>query len=102
QNPRENSQWFEWFQDERERIQWTNRLANLALLSGRKNSKAGNFALDEKLDVYFKDKMSNYGITVSIMPFVNKNKNMWTPLMLEARQKEFLSELKHPDVWDLD
>ena len=43
QNPPEVSQWIEWFPDEEERKQWTNRLANLVLLSRRKNGQALNY-----------------------------------------------------------
>ncbi|MCY4127615.1 MAG: DUF262 domain-containing HNH endonuclease family protein, partial [Gammaproteobacteria bacterium] len=43
QNPAEGSQWIEWFPNAEERAQWTHRLANLVLLSRRKNTRASNF-----------------------------------------------------------
>ena len=38
QRPAAGSRWMEWFADDEEREQWTHRLANLVLLSRRKNA----------------------------------------------------------------
>ena len=47
QNPSENSQWRKDFTDE-ERDLWTHRVANLVLISKRKNSKLSNLDYEEK------------------------------------------------------
>ena len=47
QNPSENSQWRKDFTDE-ERDLWTHRIANLVLISKRKNSKLSNLDYEEK------------------------------------------------------
>ena len=48
QNPRRDSQWMVWFPTEDERRYWTHRLANLVLLSHRKNARASNWDFERK------------------------------------------------------
>ena len=52
QNPNDDSKWIRCFSDE-EREYWTHRLANLVLLSRRKNSQAQNYEFDRKKTEYF-------------------------------------------------
>ena len=52
QNPRSDSKWCKDF-TEHERTEWTNKLANLVLLSHRKNSRAQNYDFDRKKNEYF-------------------------------------------------
>ena len=49
-----DSQWDYWFSDREEHNYWLHRLANLVLLTHRKNSSAGNWDLDRKKSTYFK------------------------------------------------
>lgn len=53
QNPGRNSQWLKDFPDEGERKMWTDRLANLVLLSGQMNIKAQNYEFNLKKEEYF-------------------------------------------------
>lgn len=48
QNPKAGSRWLVDFPDEQVRISWVHRLANLVLLTRRKNTQASNFDFDEK------------------------------------------------------
>ena len=56
QSPAENSTWLTWFPDADARDLWTHRLANLVLLSRRKNAQAQNFDFDRKKEEYFQKK----------------------------------------------
>lgn len=63
-NPVKDSEWTHLF-NEQQRIEWTNKLGNLVLLSGKKNSQAQNFEFDKKKSVYFfaQNKKTNFIIT---------------------------------------
>jgi Protein of unknown function (DUF1524) len=54
QTPKKASRWLQWFPDEKERSDWVHRVANLVLLTRKKNSEAQNFEFDIKKDKYFK------------------------------------------------
>lgn len=88
QNPSENSEWLEIF-DDRTRAEWTNRLGNLVLLSGRKNSKAQNYAFDKKKAVYFKEKSTAFRITRQL-----ENNDKWTQKQLKERHEGLLNDAK--------
>jgi len=62
QNPSEDSEWVKIFTKE-EREEWTNRLGNLVLLSGWRNSKAQNYDFKTKKEIYFKPKWTPFRIT---------------------------------------
>ena len=90
QNPPVNSQWRQWFPDE-EREQWVHRLANLVLLSRRKNSEASNYDFATKKQTYFRSRSG-------VVPFVLTGQVMpeaeWRPAQLEKRQESLLAALK--------
>lgn len=89
QTPRSDSEWCDNFTSD-ERTKWTNRLANLVLLSHRKNSKAQNYDFDKKKEVYFrKGGMPTFPLTLQVL-----NENEWTPEILKRRQKSLLNILK--------
>lgn len=88
QNPRADSQWFEWFPNDLEREQWTHRLANLVLLSRRKNTRASNFEFERKKLEYFKREFSPFPLTMPVL-----QEEEWTPSVLEERQEELLGRL---------
>lgn len=89
QTPRSGSEWGDNFTED-ERTKWTNRLANLVLLSHRKNSRAQNYDFDKKKEVYFKKGgMPTFPLTLQVL-----NENEWTPEILERRQKSLLNILK--------
>ena len=95
QHPKDGSQWMEWFPDEQERKEWTHRIANLVLLSRRKNAQASNFEFERKKREYF----SSEGVTpFSLTTFV-LSEGEWTPEVLEERQEALMEKLK--DEWSL-
>ena len=53
QRPSDGSQWLDWFPDPDERGEWTHAIANLVLLSRRKNSQASNYEFEQKKTAYF-------------------------------------------------
>jgi len=88
QAPPQNSEWVEIFSEE-ERTEWTNKLGNLVLLSGRKNSKAQNYDFNKKKIVYFKGKSTPFRITHEV-----ENKDTWTLEELKARHQKLLNDAK--------
>ena len=90
QSPADDSQWMEWFPDEEERAQWTHRLANLVLLSRRKNTRASNYEFDRKKSEYFqRDGTTTFALTTKVV-----HQSEWTPTVLEHRQRELIGALK--------
>lgn len=95
QNPKAGSQWEGWIPDSTTRSLWVHRLGNLALLSRKKNSSAGNYDFDKKKESYFKKKgVSPFQITTQVI-----SETEWTEPVLIARQQLLLSKLV--DVWSL-
>ena len=91
QHPQENSKWFEWFPDEEIRKQWTHRLANLVLLSHRKNSQANNREFKHKKITYFRrdSKRTPFVLTNEVI-----DESKWTPKILKRRQKALIKAFK--------
>lgn len=89
QNPKPDSQWLVDF-DEDERDWWTHRLANLVLLSSRKNSEAQNYDFVEKKKRYFQSEkgVANFALTTQVV-----NAATWTPASLQVRQDELVGTL---------
>lgn len=95
QTPEADSKWIEWFPNEEERDEWKHRLANLVLLSRRKNTRASNFEFDRKKKEYFqREGFPPFPLT---MPVISEEE--WTPKVLEDRQEMLLQKLK--DEWRL-
>ena len=97
QNPQKSSKWLEWFPDEAIRESWVHRLANLALLSRKKNSEAQNFEFDTKKEKYFK---SDKGVSPFVLTTQVLAEHDWTPALLQTRQQALLEKLK--TLWSLD
>ncbi|MCK1658603.1 DUF262 domain-containing protein [Bradyrhizobium sp. 151] len=97
QNPSNGSKWLTDFPDAAERERWVHKLANLVLLTRRKNSQASNFDFLEKKDKYFAMKagVANFAITSNVL----KEKD-WTVATLERRQAEILGAIVQ--LWRLD
>lgn len=90
QNPRQGSRWLKSFSDEDERLEWTDRIANLVLLSHRKNSRAQNFDFDRKKQEYFqKGGAVTFALTSQVL-----SESEWTPKVLERRQGKLVGALK--------
>jgi hypothetical protein len=88
QNPSKDSEWLKIFTEE-EREQWTNRLGNLVLLSGRKNSQAQNYSFKDKKSIYFKEKSTSFRITQRI-----NDKDQWNLKELNDRQQLVINDAK--------
>lgn len=94
QSPSEDSEWCELF-SESEVAGWTHKLANLVLLSRRKNSQAQNFEFERKKREYFQVRgTSTFALTARVL-----QEDCWTPSVLEERQKELVGRLR--DEWRL-
>jgi hypothetical protein len=96
QNPKANSHWLADFPDKREREAWTHRLANLMLLTIRKNAQAGNWDFGTKQQRYFSD---NGGVSPFVITTQVLGESRWTPTVLEVRQQSLLSKLYN--TWDI-
>ena len=95
-NPERNSQWLRDFPDEEEREEWTDRLANLVLLSRTKNSQALNYDFNRKKTAYFqRGGVVTFALTTQVVA-----ESEWTPDVLQRRQRELISALKKE--WRLD
>jgi uncharacterized protein with ParB-like and HNH nuclease domain len=90
QNPKEGSQWLQDFPEAPERDAWVHKLANLVLLTRRKNSQAGNLDFAEKKAKYFSTKagIANFAMTSQVL-----KEAVWTRDTLRARQKDLTSEI---------
>jgi hypothetical protein len=86
QNPAENSEWVKIFTKD-QRDEWTNKLGNLVLLSGRKNSRAQNYDFKRKKEVYFKPKCTPFRITQEL-----ENVNEWNIENLSSRHKRLIEK----------
>ena len=95
-NPERNSQWVIDFPDEKERAEWTDRLANLVLLSRTKNSRALNHDFERKKREYFqRGGVVTFALTTQVVA-----EEEWTPAVLQRRQRELINALK--EEWRLD
>ena len=88
QTPPIDSEWVNLFNEEARKV-WTNKLGNLVLLSGSKNSKAQNYNFNEKKTIYFKGKSTAFRITYEV-----ENKDKWSLKELEARHQKLLNDAK--------
>ena len=94
QNPKEGSQWLEWFSDD-DRGWWTHRLGNLVLLNKKKNSQARNYDFDHKKKSYFlKNGVSVFALTTGVL-----QETKWTPNVVMRRHTELIRLLE--DTWKL-
>ena len=95
-NPERNSQWLRDFPDKEEREEWTDRLANLVLLSRTKNIRALNYDFVRKKKEYFqRGGVATFALTTQVLA-----EDEWTPAVLQRRQRELINALKKE--WRLD
>ncbi|MCF8009828.1 MAG: DUF262 domain-containing HNH endonuclease family protein [Clostridiales bacterium] len=88
QNPDSNSQWVKDFFDE-EREYWTDKLANLVLISKKKNSTLNNLDFKEKKERYLNKRIDPFhGNKI----FIQRHSE-WNPRVLEERQNELVNLL---------
>lgn len=90
QSPLPGSTWQTWFTDEEHR-HWVHRLANLVLLTRRKNAEASNYEFEIKKERYFNTKtgVSPFALTTQVLA-----EKEWTPAVLEERQHTLISSLR--------
>lgn len=90
QNPAESSQWIRDFTPE-ERETWTDRLANLVLISTRKNTSQGRLDFEEKKKRYFLRRVTTCPNSLRVL-----RNQQWKPRDLAANQAYVLDLLgKH-------
>ena len=96
QNPGPDSHWMKSFPDEDLRGHWTHRLANLVLLSRKKNSQAQNYDFERKKNEYFQRKgVSTFALTTQVI-----GQSEWTAQVLERRQRDLIGVLR--EHWRLN
>jgi hypothetical protein len=88
QTPKDDSQWKRDFTDE-ERHMWTDRIGNLVLITGKKNTSQGNSDYALKLAKYFLSKIDTCPNSLRVL-----RNSKWTPRELSANQSEVLTKLK--------
>ena len=83
QKPAQGSEWERHFPDVRTRAFWVHRVANLVLLSRKKNASAGNLEFGAKKEKYFQaGGVSPFAITTQVL-----NSPAWTIDVLQKRQE---------------
>lgn len=97
QTVKPGSQWEQWWPDEKQRRYWVHRLANLAPLIRRRNSKASNYDFEKKKSAYFKGKD---GVTSFIMTTQVVSNTKWDESVVTSRQNDLLELLV--DRWELN
>jgi len=82
--------WAEQWPNEDVQRQWLHRLANLVPLNQRRNSQAQNHDFERKKKAYFggNQGVSSYVLTTQVL-----NTKVWTPKVVEKRQKELIEIL---------
>ena len=96
QNPGNDSKWRRWYPDDTVRAKWMHRLANLVLLSRRKNTRASNWEFERKKKEYFQPgNITPFALTTEVL-----GETQWTEAVLERRQKRLVDKLK--TEWRLD
>ena len=93
------SQLEKWWPDEDQRWQWLHKIGNLLPLAKRTNSQAQNYDFDVKKEKYFMGKagVAAYALTTQVL-----SHDIWTPEIVEKRQKELLppqTHLKYLTFW---
>lgn len=96
QQPGTDSEWATWIPNPQDRLYWVHRLANLVLLSRKKNSAASNFEFQKKKSAYFtRGGVAPFAMTTQLL-----GEETWTLEALKARQERLLAVVeKH---WRLE
>ncbi|QQE75003.1 DUF262 domain-containing protein [Brevibacillus composti] len=88
QNPPDNSQWTRDFNEE-ERTNWVNKIANLVLISQKKNSALSNQDFEQKKKTYLSKRIDAFHAN---KVFIEQN-SKWTPSVLKDRQAQLINML---------
>jgi hypothetical protein len=78
QNPDSTSQWVKDFTDA-ERLEWVDKLGNLVLITGNKNSSQGRLDYQEKKDKYFRKNVDTSANSLRVL----QEYQDWTPRELK-------------------
>lgn len=89
QNPKDDSQWKTDYTEE-QRINLTNKIGNLVLISRRKNSSQGRLDYVKKQDKYFKNNIELFRNSMRIF----QNYKEWKPLNLEDNNSIVLDRIE--------
>lgn len=89
QNPAADSQWLTDF-DESQRDEWTDKLGNLVLITGRKNSTLGRLNYSEKKKRYFERNIDTCPNSLRVL----SNYEIWTPNELKENHEIALNKIK--------
>jgi uncharacterized protein with ParB-like and HNH nuclease domain len=87
QSINDKSPWKNCFSEE-EHLNWKHKIANLILLSKRKNSSASNYEFKNKKERYFKGRISDFSRSQKILTYTE-----WTCKVLEKRQEDIIKLL---------
>ena len=87
--PAKDSEWTRKF-DEETRKRWVDRLGNLVLLSGPRNSRAANYDFGRKVKIYFSKKWTPFKITQEMRDYKD-----WDLQALKRRHEKLKQELKN-------
>lgn len=89
QNPRSDSQWCNDFSED-DRKTWTDRIGNLVLITGNKNSSLGRLDFTEKHNRYFKDRIDCCPNSLHVFAYHSS----WTLQDLQKNHEEAIQRLK--------
>lgn len=87
-NPSPDSEWMRKF-NELTRYEWTDKLGNLVLISGRKNTRALNYDFKKKKQEYLGNSAKTLAITQEVLKYED-----WTPETLKQRHKTLIERAK--------
>ncbi len=92
-----DSEWANTWPDPELRKEWVHRITNLVPLTQQRNSKAQNYSFEKKKTAYFggKQGISSYILTTQVL-----NTAMWTPEVVQQRQKDLMDVLI--EKWELN
>lgn len=91
QNPPDHSQWTRDFTED-ERNQWVNKIANLVLISQKKNSALSNQDFEQKKKTYLSKRIDAFHAN---KVFIEQH-TKWTPAVLQDRQAQLIAMLAKP------
>ncbi len=90
QNPKDDSQWKKDFSEE-ERIDLTDKIGNLVLISRRKNSSQGRVDFELKKKKYFENNIELFRNSVRVLT----NNSKWSPKELSANHVDVITKIEN-------
>ena len=90
QNPKDDSQWIKDFSD-KERIDLTDKIGNLVLISRRKNSSQGRSDFELKKKKYFENNIELFRNSVRVLT----NNSKWSPKELNANHVNVIAKIEN-------